>query len=146
MRRGRLVSCGMLVIFVVFTAAMVVMAQQKAPEQITIKEFPNPTKGAVEFSHQKHNVEYKIACNQCHHKYADGKNVWKEGDPVEKCNKCHTEMTVEGEKKLPPDQQKLNLKLAFHNDCQGCHLKMKKENPSTKAAVTCTACHPAEKK
>jgi len=146
MRRGKLVSCGMLVILVLFTANMLVLAQQTAPEKITIKEFPSPTKGAVEFSHQKHNVEYKITCTQCHHKFVEGKNVWKEGDPVEKCNKCHTEMTVEGEKKLPPDQQKLNLKLAFHNECQGCHLKMKKENPSTKAAVTCGTCHPAEKK
>jgi hypothetical protein len=146
MKRGKLVSCGLLVILVVFTAALAVTAQQKAPEKITIKEFPNPTKGAVEFSHEKHNVEYKIVCTQCHHKYVDGKNTWKEGDPAEKCNKCHTELTIEGEKKLPPDQQKLNLKLAFHNECQGCHQKMKKENPATKAPVTCAACHGAEKK
>jgi hypothetical protein len=138
--------CGMLVTLAVLLAAFVVMAQQKAPDTITIKEFPNATKGAVEFSHQKHNVDYKIACNQCHHKYQDGKNVWKEGEAVDKCSKCHTEMTIEGEKKLPPDQQKLNLKLAFHNQCQGCHQKMKKENPNTKAAVTCNTCHAAEKK
>ena len=146
MKRKKLVSCVILATLAIFMAAFVVMAQQKAPETITIKEFPNPTKAAVEFHHQKHNTDYKIACDQCHHKYQDGKNVWKEAEPVEKCNKCHTELTVEGEKKLPPDQQKLNLKLAFHNECQGCHLKMKKENPATKAAVTCTTCHPAEKK
>lgn len=146
MRGRKMVSCGVLVTLAVFIAAFAVMAQQKAPENVTIKEFPNPTKGPVEFSHQKHNVEYKIACNQCHHKYQDGKNVWKEGEPVEKCSKCHTEMTVEGEKKLPPDQQKLNLKLAFHGECQGCHQKMKKENPSTKAALTCSTCHAGEKK
>ena len=146
MRRRKTVSCGVLVCLAVFIAAFAVMAQQKAPEIITIKEFPNPTKGPVEFSHQKHNVDYKIACNQCHHKYQDGKNVWNEGDPVEKCSKCHTEMTVEGEKKLPPEQQKLNLKLAFHGECQGCHQKMKKENPNTKAALTCSTCHVGEKK
>jgi hypothetical protein len=147
MRRGKMVSCGILVTLAVFMAAFVVMAQQKAPDVITIKEFPNPTKGAVEFSHQKHNVEYKIACNQCHHVYKDGKNnTWKEGDPVEKCSKCHTNLVVEGEKKLSPEEQKLNLKLAFHGDCQGCHQKLKKDNPNSKAPVTCTGCHPAEKK
>ena len=146
MRSRKMVSCGVLVALAVFIAAFAVMAQQKAPENITIKEFPNPTKGPVEFSHQKHNVDYKIACNQCHHKYQDGKNVWKEGEPVEKCSKCHTEMTVEGEKKLPQDQQKLNLKLAFHGECQGCHQKMKKEDPNTKAALTCSTCHAGEKK
>jgi hypothetical protein len=146
MERRKLVSCAVLVTLAVFIAAFAVMAQQKPPENITIKEFPNPTKGPVEFPHLKHNVDSKIACDQCHHKYQDGKNLWKEGDPVEKCNKCHTELTVEGEKKLPPDQQKLNLKLAFHNKCQGCHQKMKKENPNSKAALTCTTCHAAEKK
>jgi hypothetical protein len=146
MGRRKIISCGVLVTLAVFLAAFAVMAQQKAPENVTIKEFPTPTKGPVEFSHQKHNVDYKVACNQCHHKYQDGKNVWKEGEPVEKCSKCHTEMTVEGEKKLPPDQQKLNLKLAFHGECQGCHQKMKKENPNTKAALTCNTCHAGEKK
>lgn len=146
MRAKRWFSCGMVVGWIVFLTAFVVMAQQKAPEVATIKEFPTPTKGAVTFPHQKHSVDNKIACNQCHHRYEEGKNVWKEGEAVDKCGKCHTEMTVEGEKKLPPDQQKLNLKLSFHNLCQGCHQKMKKENPNTKAALTCNACHAAENK
>ncbi len=145
MKTKKWIAGGMMVAFVILVTAWVVMAQQKAPETITIKEFPKPTKGAVTFPHQKHQEENKIACNQCHHRYQDGKNVWKEGDAVEKCGKCHTEMTVEGEKKLPPDQQKLNLKLAFHNLCQGCHQKVKKENPGTKAALTCNACHTGEK-
>lgn len=145
MRAKQWIACGMMVAFAVFLTAWVVMAQQKAPETVTIKEFPTPTKGAVAFPHQKHRVDNKIACNQCHHRYQDGKNVWQEGEAVDKCGKCHTEMTVEGEKKLPPDQQKLNLKLAFHNLCQGCHQKVKKENPGTKAALTCNACHTGEK-
>lgn len=146
MRAKQCVSCGMLVALAVCLTALGGMAQQKTPEMVTIKEFPNATKGAVAFPHQKHQVDNKIGCNQCHHQYQDGKNVWKEGDAVDKCSKCHTEMTTEGEKKLSPEQQKLNLKLAFHNLCQGCHQKMKKENPSTKAALTCNACHTVEKK
>jgi hypothetical protein len=145
MRRGKLVSCGILAVLVVFVAAFVVMAQQKAPDTITIKEWPNPTKAPVQFSHKKHSEEYKDPCNACHHVYKDGKNVWKEGDPVEKCSKCHTNMVIEGEKKLSPEDQKLNLKLAFHGDCQGCHQKLKKEKPDTKAPVVCTGCHPAQK-
>jgi hypothetical protein len=77
--------------------------------------------------------------------YKDGKNTWKEGDAVQKCDACHTEATIEGEKKLPPDQQKLNLKLAFHNNCIPCHQKLKKETPDTKAPVTCAQCHPQKK-
>jgi hypothetical protein len=145
MRRGKMVSCGILVVVAIFMASLVVFAQQKAPETITIKEWPNPTKAPVQFSHKKHAEEYKDPCTSCHHVFKDGKNVWKEGDPVEKCSKCHTEMTIEGEKKLTPEQQKLNLKLAFHNNCQGCHQKLKKEKPDTKAPVTCAGCHPAQK-
>jgi hypothetical protein len=145
MRRGKLVSCVVLAVMVVFMATLVVMAQQKAPDTISIKEFPTPTKAPVELTHKKHAEDYKIACSQCHHIYKDGKNVWKEGDPVEKCSKCHTNMVIEGEKKLSPEDQKLNLKLAFHNDCQGCHQKLKKDKPDSKAPVTCAQCHPAQK-
>jgi hypothetical protein len=64
---------------------------------------------------------------------------------VEKCGKCHTEPTIQGENKLPPDQQKLNLKIAFHKNCQDCHKKLKQEKPDTKAPVVCAGCHPAQK-
>ena len=57
----------------------------------------------------------------------------EKGDEVQKCEKCHTEPTVQGEMKLPPDQKKLNLKIAFHNKCQTCHKKLKSEKPESKA-------------
>ncbi len=148
MRRGtKLLTCISVAAMMVFAAAVLVIAADKVPDMITIKAslWPNPTKAAVEFSHKKHSEEYKIACNQCHHVYQDGKNVWKEGDPVKKCEACHTEATIQGEKKLPPDQQKLNLKIAFHEDCLGCHQKLKKDKPDTKAPVVCAGCHPAQK-
>ncbi len=133
----------------ILAAAMVVFAaEQTAPDDITIKAgiWTSHTKSAVHLTHKKHAEDYKIACDKCHHVFKDGKNVWKQGDPVQKCEACHNEPTIEGEKKLPPDQQKLNLKIAFHDNCQGCHKEEKKNKPDTKAPITCTGCHPAEKK
>lgn len=103
-------------------------------------------KGAVIFSHEKHVKVHKIACTECHHIYKDGKNVWNECMPVKKCDECHTEATVRGEKRLSPELQKKNLKLAFHKNCIVCHKKMKRENPKTKAPTTCIKCHQKKKK
>ena len=70
---------------VVFLFA-VVYATQQAPDTITMesKLFPKHTKSLVNFKHNKHNVDYKIACADCHHMYKDGKNVWKEADAEQK--------------------------------------------------------------
>jgi len=103
------------------------------------------TKGAPIFTHEKHVKVHKIMCNECHHVYKDGENIWKEGMPVDKCETCHNEATIKGEKKLPQDVQKKNLKLAFHGNCKGCHKDLKKENPETSAPVTCKQCHPKNK-
>ena len=146
-KRGKLASYIALSVAFVFCAALIAFAAQQPPDTVTIKAglWPTPTKSPVTFSHKTHVTEDKIACTVCHHKYEDGKNVWKEGDEVQKCEKCHTEATIQGEKKLPPDQQKLNLKLAFHKQCIECHQKTKKEKPDTKAPVTCAQCHPGAK-
>jgi len=145
-RGGKITLCGIVAALLVFVAAFAVVAAD-APDTITIKAalWATPTKAPVEFTHKKHAQDYKIACTDCHHKFEGGKNVWKEGDPVQKCEECHTEPTIQGEKKLPPDQQKLNLKIAFHDNCVGCHQKLKKDKPDTTAPVTCTGCHPAQK-
>ena len=103
--------------------------------------FKTHTKGEVRFTHERHAKDYNIACDECHHVYKDGKNVWQQGMPVEKCQDCHDEATVKGEKKLAPDVQKRNLKLAFHKNCVTCHRNVKKENPETTAPTTCTTCH-----
>ncbi len=100
------------------------------------------TKGAPNFTHEKHIKTHKIECDECHHIYEDEKNIWKVDMPVEKCEKCHNDPTIKGEKKLEPDIQKKNLKLAFHNNCKVCHKTLKKEKPETKAPVTCKQCHP----
>jgi hypothetical protein len=147
MRGGKWISCLVLAAFVCAVGAFMAIAAEKAPDTVDFKTavWPTPTKANVAFTHKKHSEEYKVACNQCHHVYKDGKNVWKEGDAVERCDKCHTEATIQGEKKLPPDQQKLNLKLAFHNQCIPCHQKEKKAKADTKAPVTCAQCHPGSK-
>lgn len=147
MTRGvKSVSCVLTAAVFLFSVAFLVFAADQ-PDNITLKPglWPSLTKTPVQFSHKKHAEEYKVACDHCHHVYKDGKNVWKQGDPVQKCEKCHTEATVQGEKKLPPDQQKLNLKLAYHNNCVACHQKLKKEKADSKAPVTCAQCHPGAK-
>jgi len=99
------------------------------------------TRSAVKLTHENHIKTHKISCRECHHIYKDGKNVWDESMPEAKCETCHDELTVKGERKLPPDVQKKNLKLAFHNNCRGCHKKIKNENPETKAPLKCSECH-----
>jgi len=125
----------------VFGFTMVGTAQEDEFE-IKSELWKEHTKPAVPFTHLKHADDYGIACNECHHVFEGGKNVWEEGDDVQKCEECHNEPTIKGEKKLPEAQQKLNLKLAFHNNCTGCHKAHKKENKDTTAPITCTQCHP----
>jgi hypothetical protein len=123
-------------------------AAQEAPDTFVIKAtlWKEHTKSGVEFSHKKHATEYGGKCTECHHVYKDGKNVFKEGDKVQKCQECHNEPTIKGEKKLPDAQQKLNLKLAFHGNCQGCHKDLKKKDKAKYANIptTCIKCHPKE--
>ncbi len=102
-----------------------------APDVITIEnKYKSDKKGPVLLHHKKHAVDYKVACADCHHAYKDGKNVWKQGDPVQKCSSCHD-----------PEEKKGNadkLQLAFHKNCQGCHKELKgKEAPYKK----CNDCH-----
>ena len=123
--------------------AKVVGTTEMPPAEIVILSplWKEHTRPGVNFSHEKHEKEYKIACNECHHIYENGKNVWKKGMPVAKCEACHNEETVKGETKLSPDEKKKNLKLAFHGNCQGCHRKLKREDAASKAPTVCSKCH-----
>ena len=120
------------------------LAKSAPPAEFAITSdlWENKTKGAPIFTHEKHVKVHKVECNQCHHIYEDGKNTWKDGMAVAKCGECHDEPTIKSETKLPPEDQKKNLKLAFHNNCRACHKALKKENPENKAPVTCKQCHP----
>jgi len=133
-------------IVTVFVGAVTLFAAQQAPDTLVIqsKLWNKHTKSAVTLSHKKHSTEYNNKCIDCHHIIKDGKNVWKEGDEVQKCMECHNESTIKGEKKLSKDKQKLNLKLSYHSNCQGCHKKLKKQDKKkySKIPTTCVKCHP----
>lgn len=109
--------------------------QQVAPDNVEIqnKGYKKDKKGPVEFSHKKHSAEYKLACTDCHHVYKDGKNVWKEGDYVDKCSKCHDPKKKDG--------KIMKLQNAYHRNCKNCHKaeikKGKKDAPYRK----CNDCH-----
>jgi len=124
--------------------ASVSRAESGCADEVTIqsKLWTKDSYGPVKLSHKKHAEEYKISCTDCHHVYKDGKNVWKQGDPVQKCDACHTCVkTGKALKDATPEEQKLSLFNAFHDNCKGCHQKLNKENKTKKAPVKCTDCH-----
>jgi len=122
-------------------------AQPEAPDDITIqsKIWPKKKKADVALSHKKHAEEYKIPCLDCHHVYKDGKNVWQQGQEVQKCEACHT-CVKQGKalKEASPEEKKLSLLNAFHDNCKNCHKdtnKGKSKEEQT-APTKCTQCHP----
>jgi cytochrome c553 len=132
---------------VVFVFALA-YATQQAPDSITMesKLFPKHKKSLVTLNHKKHNVDYKIACADCHHVYKDGKNVWKEGDAVQKCDACHTEAKAPTGADAPKLSQAEKIKAyyysAIHENCVGCHKDLKKADPAKVIPTKCAECHP----
>jgi len=122
--------------FLVFSGIGALTATE-VPEEITLDSdaFETRRKGPVVFQHQFHAEDYDIACKECHHDYDDdGKNVWEDSDPVEKCESCHDPLVSEGNMK--------KLRIAFHNNCKGCHRQMKKEGITDDAPYSkCYDCH-----
>ena len=109
-----------------------------APDEVVIKSslWKNKKYEDAKLSHKKHAEDYKIQCDQCHHIYKDGKNTWKEGDKVEKCEACHTSAkTGKDLREASAEEKKLSLYTAFHDNCKDCH---KKEQ---KGPVKCIECH-----
>jgi len=114
MRKGKIALFASVIVGILFMAAGLLTAAD-TPDVVKIENqgYKKDRKGAVTFTHKKHSEDYKIACTECHHVYKDGKNLWKEGDPVKKCVECH-------------DPKKKNGKVdklmnAFHKDCKTCH-------------------------
>jgi hypothetical protein len=107
----------------------------KPPDKILInnKGFKRILKGPVLFQHKKHSVDYKLACTECHHNYENGKNVWKEGDPVKPCRDCHNPLKKVG--KIP------KLQNAYHKDCKNCHRDLAKAGKKTGPFKKCNECH-----
>ncbi|HDR14606.1 MAG TPA: hypothetical protein ENN79_03795, partial [Desulfobacteraceae bacterium] len=92
------------------------------PCEIVIEHdgYKRDLKPSVEFHHQQHSEDYGIACDECHHEYEDGKNVWKEGMEVKKCIACHDLNKKQG------NADKLNN--AFHKNCRMCHKEVGDED------------------
>jgi hypothetical protein len=111
--------------------------KQVVPDTVTIenKGYKKDKKRPVPLSHKAHSTDKKygpVQCADCHHVYKDGKNVWKEGDEVQKCSACHDpkKNTKEGGVKV------MKLQNAYHKNCKNCHKKEKK-GPFKK----CNDCH-----
>ncbi len=163
MKRQRWIPFAAALLVLVFTTAvMVIAAEQKIPDVITLQFdiWKTHKKPLVEFPHKQHIDKYGLKCQECHHIYKDGKNVWKEGDPVRKCDECHNEPTkkLRKIKKLTPEpgydllKDKRghvllwrNLYSAVHTNCLGCHRQYKKEHPESKPPISCSKCHKRKK-
>lgn len=87
-------------------------------------------KPPVKFSHRRH-PKPQISCEKCHHDFQGGRNLWREGQKVEKCQVCHG---------LTPKAGVLNAKDAFHRQCKGCHLAKRKVNQPA-GPIKCEGCH-----
>lgn len=104
-----------------YIAALVIIAAQFifAPALFPVADVivlpkTGHTKPPIAFSHKLHSEDYDAKCIDCHH---TGKNM--------KCSGCH----------LRRDQGKIiNLKGAFHQQCQDCHRK-------TSGPKGCGRCH-----
>jgi len=153
MKKRSLLVLAVAALGVVFLFAGVYATQQAAPDCMTMesKVFAKHKKALVSFGHKKHNVDYKIGCADCHHVYKDGKNVWKEGDEVQKCDACHSEAKApkakEGEPKLSKAEKiKKYYYSAIHENCAGCHKANKKKGMEKPGPVSCKECHPTAAK
>ena len=140
MKKRSLLVLGVAALSMVFLFG-VVYATQQAPDNIVMesKVYAKHKKALVNLSHKKHNVDYKIPCTECHHVYKDGKNVWKEGDAVQKCDACHSEAKAPKDDKCSKKDKIIKYHYsAIHENCKSCHKASKKPTAPTK----CAECHP----
>ncbi len=117
-----------------------VLTATDVPDCISIQNtgYKADKKGPVKFSHKKHHDAYGLACTECHHDYQNGKNVWKEGDPVKKCAQCHNPKKKQG--------KVMKLQNAYHKNCKNCHKKLAKAGKKTGPYKKCSGCHQKKKK
>ena len=123
---------------VMFFWAFLSAAVVESPDEVIINNdgWPKDTYEPVTLSHNKHATEYNVQCKDCHHVYEDGKNVWEEGQPVQKCSECHNVYKLGKDlREASEEEKKLSLHKAYHDNCVGCH-KQEKKGP-----VKCLECH-----
>lgn len=105
------------------------------------------TKGIVQFTHKKHNDEFKLNCGECHHNdKAEPLKDLKMGDGVQGCIECHSKpgkapKPKEGETLSKSDALAYHVE-ALHENCIGCHKDHNQKNNTKAAPVTCGNCHP----
>lgn len=119
--------------FLFLSVGILVAADVPVEVVLENKGYVKDKKGPVKFSHKKHSADYKIACTECHHVIKDGKNVWKEGDPVKKCSTCHNPEKKEGDV--------MKLQNAYHRNCKNCHKALLKAGKPTGPFKKCNDCH-----
>jgi len=132
--KRRTLNLILVALFGVVFVTVGVLTAADVPDEVIIKNegYKSDKKGPVKLTHKKHAVDYKIACNECHHEYKDGKNVWKEGDPVKKCSTCHDPNKKQGDV--------MKLQNAFHKNCKDCHKEASKEGKEA-PYKKCNDCH-----
>ena len=106
------------------------LTQAPAVSLLKIPVAGSSHKPPVQFSHRVHEAR-RVACTQCHHDYQGRRNVWREGQPVAKCQTCHG---------LRPEARRLDLKNAYHRQCKGCHLRLRQQGQRA-GPIECQACH-----
>jgi len=104
--------------------------QPSATSLLQIPATGSRPKPPVPFSHRLHKTR-GVACTQCHHEFQGRRNVWHEGQPVEKCRACHG---------LRPEAGRLDLKNAYHRRCKGCHLHLQQQGRPA-GPIKCQGCH-----
>jgi hypothetical protein len=117
------------------TVGILTAADVPVPDEVTIEnQYEKDRKPPVKLTHKKHATDYGVSCEDCHHDYQGGKNVWKEGDEVKKCSACHDPENKQG------NVDKLNN--AYHQNCKDCHKELVKSGKSKDAPYRkCTKCH-----
>jgi len=107
-------------------------------------------KPIVLFAHKEHAKAYGIGCGECHHDDSGEPLAnLKEGDEVENCIACHSEVgkapgKIDG-KKLTAEDKLQYRATALHRNCIPCHKAYNKKNTTKAAPATCNRCHDKNK-
>jgi hypothetical protein len=109
---------------------------------VTRKYIP-PKHEVFVFTHEIHYLDYEISCGECHHD-EEGKPLddLTEGDSVQQCVECHTEL-----KKTKENRRSIILlENAIHENCKVCHQKINIEDGDPEGRkgpgpVSCKECH-----
>lgn len=120
----------MLGMLVLLGAKAGVLTEPPATSLLKISVPGASRKPPVAFSHKLHEAR-RVACTQCHHEYEGRRNVWHQGQPVQRCQACHS---------LGTAARRLDLKNAFHRQCKGCHLRLKQQGRPA-GPIECRGCH-----